>query len=354
MRKLALCILILTSLFTLAACSGAKQSIPANQPVETESGADANSNQEQTGKSEELKKIQVMLDWYPNAVHAYLYQAIEAGYFAEEGLDVQIMFPANPTDPINLAAASNITLGISYQPDVIMARAKEIPIVSVATIVHSPLNYPMLMANSEIQSPKDFEGKVIGFPGIPLNEPIIKTMVENDGGDFSKVEMIDIGFELGASIISGRVDAVVGTFINHEFPMLEHQGHQVRYFDPVEYGVPAYSELVFVTSEETLATQQEEIRAFWRAASKGFAQMKENPALSLDILFANQDQANFPLIRQVEEQSLEILLPKMETAGKAFGSQSAADWQEVIDWLLEVGLIEQAPQAEAMFVNLVE
>lgn len=354
MRKLAIFILILTALFSLAACSGTEQPVQSNQPTGTENQANANGSQEQAADSQELKEIKIMLDWYPNAVHSYLYQAIEEGYFVEEGLDVQILFPANPTDPINLAAAGNITLGISYQPDVIMARAKDIPVVSVATIVHSPLNYPMMMADSEIKSPKDFEGKVVGFPGIPLNEPIIKTMVENDGGDFSKVEMIDIGFELGASIVSERVDAVVGTFINHEFSVLEHQGHEVRYFNPVDYGVPAYSELVIVTSEETFAAQQEEIEAFWRAATKGFKRMKEDSELSLDILFANQDQANFPLIREVEEQSLDILLPKMEAAEKAFGSQSAEDWQEVIDWLLEVGLIDQAPQAEDLFVNLVE
>lgn len=347
MKKLALLSLTLVLLFTLAACGGGQQ--PAQTGTNDPSG-----NEPQAEQNTELKEIEVMLDWYPNAVHAYLYQAIEEGYFEEEGLDVRILFPANPTDPINLAASGKIALGITYQPDVIMARAKDIPIVSIATIVRSPLNYPMLMADSEIQSPVDFEGKDVGYPGIPLNEPIIKTMVETDGGDFSKVNMIDVGFELGASIVSGRIDAVVGTFINHEFSVLEHQGHEVRYFDPVEYGVPSYSELVFVTSEQTLKEQREEIEAFWRAAQKGYERMKQDPEKSLDILFANQDQANFPLIREVEEQSLEILLPKMEAEGEAFGSQYLDAWQEVIDWLLEAELIDQAPNAEEIFVNLVE
>lgn len=349
MRKIALSLLSFVIMVTLTACGSSSQ--PASQSTEQQTGE---KHSQETSAGEQLQKISIMLDWYPNAVHAYLYQAIEEGFFAEEGLDVEILFPANPTDPLNLAAAGNITLGISYQPDVIMARAKDVPVVSVATIVQSPLNYPMLMADSEIGSPKDFEGKAIGYPGIPLNEPIIKTMVEHDGGDFEQVKMIDIGFELGAGIVSGQIDAVVGTFINHEFPVLAYQGHEVRYFDPVDYGVPSYSELVLVTSEETLQSQGKEIEAFWRAARKGFERMKENPEISLDILFANQDQANFPLIREVEEQSLSILLPKMETEEKAFGSQSVEDWQEVIDWLLETGLIDRALPAREMYVNLVD
>ena len=41
-----------------------------------------------------------MLDWYPNAVHSFIY-AIEKGYFKEEGVKVNIKFPSNPTRSIN-------------------------------------------------------------------------------------------------------------------------------------------------------------------------------------------------------------------------------------------------------------
>src|SRR5699024_9186867 len=82
--------------------------------------------------SDEVKTISIMLDCYPNAVHSYLYVAEEKGYFAEEGLDVEFQFPANPTDPLTLAASGNVTMGLYYQPDVIMAKANEdIPVKAV-------------------------------------------------------------------------------------------------------------------------------------------------------------------------------------------------------------------------------
>ncbi|EGL82719.1 NMT1/THI5 like domain-containing protein [Caldalkalibacillus thermarum TA2.A1] len=85
---------------------------------------------------------------------------------------------------------------------------------------------------------------------------------------------------------------------------------------------------------------------------KGYEYVKAHPKEGLDILFDHQDQANFPLIREVEEHSLAILLSKMETEGEAFGSQTEQNWQETAEWLLEGGLIEEIPPVEEIYVNL--
>jgi putative hydroxymethylpyrimidine transport system substrate-binding protein len=306
-------------------------------------------------KDNKFQKMTIMLDWYPNAVHSYLYAAKEKGFFEEEGLEVEIKFPANPTDPINLAAAGKIDLGISYQPDVIIARANEgIPVRSVAAIVRSPLNHVVFLEDSPIQSPKDLEGKKIGYPGIPLNEALLDTMVKADGGDPDKVDTIDVGFELGSSIVSEKADAVIGAYINHEVPVLKHEGYKTRYFNPVDYGVPNFYELVLVTNDDTWIEKEEDIRGFWRAAAKGYEFMKENPDEALQILMTNQDEANFPLVEEVEKESMEILLPKMETEGEVFGSQSESSWQETIDWLKDTGLIEEKPDTEDIFINIAE
>lgn len=303
--------------------------------------------------AKELKEVSIMLDWYPNAVHSYLYAAQEKGFFEEEGVKVNIQFPANPTDPLTLAAAGKVTLGLYYQPDVIIARANEnVPVKSIASIVRSPLNHIVMLEDSPIQSPKDLEGKKVGYPGIPLNESLLHTMVKHDGGDPSKVEMIDVGFELGSSIVTKNVDAVIGAYINHEVPVLAHKGHKTRYFNPTDFGVPAYNEIVLVTGDATWEKDQEAIQAFWRGAKKGFDFMKQNPDEALNILLSNQDKSNFPLVEEVEKQSLEILLPKMEAEGQAFGSQSVESWTEVRDWMSNAGLIKSSPEVEELFINI--
>ncbi|WLR50341.1 ABC transporter substrate-binding protein [Bacillus tianshenii] len=331
--------IMLGVLLLLSACSG-----------QTETG----SAPEEEKQSEEKTKMTVMLDWYPNAVHSFLYTAKEKGYFADEGLDVDFKFPANPTDPLNMTAAGEITLGLTYQPDVIMAREKGLPVKSVAAIVRSPLNHVVFPEGSDIQSPKDLEGKTIGYPGIPINEPIIQTMIKNDGGDPEKAKMTDIGFELVSAIATERVDAVSGAYINHEVPILESKGHPVRYFDPSKYGVPNYYELVMVTSDDTWSKDEEAIRSFMDASRKAFNEMKAEPNESLETLLENQDEANFPLDKEIEEESLQILLPKMETEDEAFGTQTKKSWEETAQWLKETGLVTEIPNLDEIFVNISE
>lgn len=97
--------------------------------------------------------------------------------------------------------------------------------------------------------------------------------------------LIDIGFELNSALVTGNTDAVIGAYINHEVPVLKHNGFNTRYFNPVDYGVPAYNEIVLVTSDDTLEKDQEAIQAFWKAAKKGYEFMKENPDEALAYSF---------------------------------------------------------------------
>jgi putative hydroxymethylpyrimidine transport system substrate-binding protein len=303
---------------------------------------------------DETEKVSIMLDWYPNAVHSFLYVAEEKGYFEEEGIELDIQFPANPTDPINLAAAGKVTMSITYQPDVIIAKTEQdIAVKSVGVLVRSPLNHLGFLEENGIKSPRDLEGKTIGYTGIPLNEAMVETMMETDGADFNSVTMVDVGFELSSSIVSEKTDAAIGMFINHEFPMLEYEGYNPGHIDPTDYGVPSFYELLVVTSDDTWNKEQDNIEAFWRAARKAFDDMENDPDEALTILLEHQDKANFPLIEEVEKESLSILLPKMKSSGE-FGDQDAEVWKVTADWMMEAGLLTKEANLDGIFVNVEE
>lgn len=310
-------------------------------------------NEDNADNAEELKEISVVLDWYPNALHSFLYVANEKGYFEDEGLKVNIQFPSNANDAISLVAAGQAEIGLYYQQDVIQARADQnIPVKSIAAVVQQPLNIVLSLKDKNITSPSDLVGKTVGYAGTELSEALIRSVMENVGADYSDVNMIDVGFDLMSSMTTNNVDATIGCLVNHEVPQMEEEGFEVNYFELDDYGVPTYYEGVFLANDEMIENDSETLAAFLRGCEKGFNDMKTNPEEALDILLNNQDEANFPLSKTVETKSMETLLPVMETADAKFLTQSDEVWQENIDWMLNEELIDKAVSVDDVRVNI--
>lgn len=316
-----------------------------------------NSNETATATedSPHLEDFSIVLDWYPNAIHTFLYTAIEKGYYAEEGLNLKINFPANPNDGISLPAAGKADLGMYYLQDAILTATEEdVPVVSVGAVTQSSLNVVISLKDSGIEGAKDLKGKKIGYAGTVLSEEIIKSMLENVGLSANDCEFIDVGFDLLTALTTGQVDATIGNMVNHEVPQLEENGFEINYFYPTDFGVPQHYELVFLAGKDAVENNPEKIQKFLRASQKAFEDMKVSPDESLQVLLDNQNEENFPLSKTVEEQSLDILLPVMETADAPFLHQEVSVWQRNADWLFERGILSQQTDVSSLVVNLAQ
>ena len=344
MKHRVLAILLAATMCMASVTGCGKQSADNSSAAETEAeDISAAETADTQTDNKDLREVNVVLDWYPNAIHTFLYTAIERGYFAEEGLDVKIHFPANDNDALALVAAGKAEIGMYYQQDVIQAVANQgTGIKSIGAIVQSPLNVILSLKDKNITKPEDLVGKTIGYGGTVLSEALVKCMMENVGADASDVNMINVGFELMSSMTTGNVDATIGCLVNHEVPQLEEEGFDVNYFSVSGYGIPNYYEEVFLTNDDLLENEPEVVAGFLRAAKKGFDDFKADPDGCLAILMNNQNEENFPLTQSVEEQSCATLIPLMETEDAAFLTQTDECWQENIDWMLENQLIDKA------------
>lgn len=341
-RVLAILLAVTMCVASVTGCGKQSADNSSAAGTEAEDNSVAETADTQTD-NKDLREVNVVLDWYPNAIHTFLYTAIERGYFAEEGLDVKIHFPANDNDALALVAAGKAEIGMYYQQDVIQAVANQgTGIKSIGAIVQSPLNVILSLKDKNITKPEDLVGKTIGYGGTVLSEALVKCMMENVGADASDVNMINVGFELMSSMTTGNVDATIGCLVNHEVPQLEEEGFDVNYFSVSGYGIPNYYEEVFLTNDDLLENEPEVVAGFLRAAKKGFDDFKADPDGCLAILMNNQNEENFPLTQSVEEQSCETLIPLMETEDAAFLTQTDECWQENIDWMLENQLIDKA------------
>src|SRR5262245_36918901 len=115
--------------------------------------------------------LKLALDWYPNANHLGLFIAQEKGYFRQEHLDVTLYTPVDPSTVLQTVGSGTDAFGISYQPDVLLARAQGVPVVSVAGLVLHPLNSVIALKSSGITRPRDLVGKRFGYPDIPTRAP---------------------------------------------------------------------------------------------------------------------------------------------------------------------------------------
>lgn len=304
-------------------------------------------------EGKQLRELTVVLDWYPNALHAFLYEAEEKGYFADEGLTVNIQSPAGVNDAMSMVAAGKADIGLYYQQDVIQARVEQnVPVKSVGAVVQAPLNIILSLKDKNITRPEDLAGKTIGYAGTELSEALVRSIMKSSGADASDVKMVDVGFELMAAMTTGNVDATIGCLVNHEVPQMEKEGFEVNYFFPDDFGVPQYYEGIFLADDKMIEEEPEVIAAFLRGCQKGFADFKAEPDAVLQVLLDNQDASNFPLDPDVEKKSVETLLPLMETADAPFLSQTEKCWQENIDWMYDEGLISSKPAVTEVMATI--
>lgn len=196
--------------------------------------------------------LTILLDWYLNPDHAPLVVAIEKGFFAEAGVEVELVEPADPNDPPKLVAAGKAPLAITYQPQLHLQVAAGLPLERVATLVATPLTSLMVLADGPVKSLKDLSGRKVGYSVAGFEDAVLETMLESAGVDPKSVELVNVNFSLTPALLSGQVAGVIGAYRNFELHQAKLAGREGRLFFPEEHGVPPYDELILVANEGKL------------------------------------------------------------------------------------------------------
>ena len=203
---------------------------------------------------------------FVNPDHATLLIAQEKGYFAEAGLEVELIAPSDPNDPPKLVAAGKADLAISYQPQLHVQVDQGLPLRRIATLVSTPLNCLVVLADGPIKSIADLKGRKIGFSVGGFEDALLSAMLKKVGLSLNQVTLINVNFSLSPSLISGQVDAVIGAFRNFELNQMEIVNRPGRAFYVEEEGVPAYDELILVAHKSRL--DDDRLRRFVGALEK--------------------------------------------------------------------------------------
>lgn len=220
-------------------------------------------------------RMTLILDWYVNPDHAPIILAQERGFFSDQGLEVEIIAPADPSDPPKLVAAGRADLAVSYQPQLHLQVHEGLPLVRVGTLVATPLNCLMVDADGPVQSLADLRGRKIGYSVSGVEEAVMAAMLASVDLTPADVEMINVNWSLTPAVMTGQVDAVIGAFRNFELTQMRLAGANGRCFFPEEAGLPSYDELIFVANSETF--DRDRITRFLAAIERGTEYMLNHP-----------------------------------------------------------------------------
>jgi len=196
------------------------------------------------------EKLTVLLDWFINPDHAPLIVAKEAGFFAKAGLDVSFVEPADPSTPPRLVAAGQGDIALTYQPNLYLQVKEGLPVVRIGTLVATPLNSLVVLADGPVKTIADLKGRTVGYSIAGFEQALLSTMLESAGLKLAEVKLVDINFALTPALLSGKVDAVIGAYRNFELIEMKLAGKAGQAFFPEEHGVPAYDELIYITAQD--------------------------------------------------------------------------------------------------------
>ena len=223
-------------------------------------------------------KLTLMLDWFVNPDHAPLIVAKQKGFFKNAGLDVDLIAPADPNSPPKMVAAGKADLAVSYQPQLHVQVSQGLPLIRIGTLVSTPLNSLVVLKNGPIKSIADLKGKKIGFSVGGFEDALLSAMLQKHGLSLQDITLVNVNFSLSPSIITGRVDAVIGAFRNFELNQMDIVKKPGRAFYPEEEGVPAYDELIIIANKSKLGDSR--YRKFLEALEKGTQFLVNHPAES--------------------------------------------------------------------------
>ncbi len=331
MKKLRLAILIAaTVVASLSACQ--KQD---KQAVNTE--------------TKDLKKVTFVLDWTPNTNHTGLYVAEEKGYFKDAGLSVEIVQPPEDGAAV-LVASGKAEFGMSFQDSMAPALVGEnaLPITAVAAVIQHNTSGIISRKGEGMDSPKGLEGKKYATWDSPVEKAMIKDVVEADGGDFSKVEMIPSTVTDEVSALKTKSVDAIWIFYAWAGVKMEQVGLKTDYFTFADIN-PAfdYYTPVVIAGNDFLKKDPETARVFLSALSKGYEDAVKNPEEAAEILLKAAPELDKNLV--IESQK--YLADKYQADVDVWGYIDPNRWNRFYNWLNEKGLSNPAIPENTGFSN---
>jgi putative hydroxymethylpyrimidine transport system substrate-binding protein len=298
-------------------------------------GSSASSKSASATAPDAMRKVTLILDFIPNAVHAGIYDAIASGYYQREHIDLKVIQPTSTADTLRLIDAGKAQFGLADGLDVGTQIGAGRDAEAIMAIAQRPLGGVIALASEHLHSAAELQGKTVGITGVPSDTAVLDTVLRHAGADPAKVHVVTIGFNGVPDLQAGKIAAFTG-FWPDDGVQLQVTGHPVQSFKLDENGGPAYPGLVAFTTQKLAGSDPALVRAFVSATVKGYNDTIEHPARGLADLL----RLNPALQRKFTSASLDAYLPLFtDHAAVSFGTLQPGRIVALSSWMAQHGLL---------------
>jgi ABC-type nitrate/sulfonate/bicarbonate transport system substrate-binding protein len=292
--------------------------------------------------------VTLMLDWVPNTNHTGLFVAQANGYFEDENLQVDIIQPGEVYAEQAVASGA-ADFGVSFQEQITLARADDVPIVSIAAIIQHNTSGFASRGELQVRSPADWAGLTYGSYGSPFEEPTLRVLMACAGGDYEALNIVDTGFADPLALLDEQQIDLAWIFYAWQGIQAEEENIDLNVIMMQDWFdcIPDYYTPVLITSEQTIADRPQIVYRFLRAVSRGYQLAIENPDEAAAILLGAVPELDSELVYA----SQAWISPRYQAEAARWGEQSLVVWQGYSNWMLENGILAEGMDAEAAFTN---
>lgn len=232
------------------------------------------------------EKVSFLLNWEATPYHIPIYIAQQKGFFKEEGVDVSILEPSNPSDVTELIGSGKVDMGLKAMVHTLAAKARGFPVTSVGSLLDEPFTGILYLEGSGITS--DFtslKGKRIGYVG-EFGKIQVDELTKHYGMSPSDYTAVRCGMNVAKYIIEGKIDAGIGIECIQQVELeqyLEEQGRpmtdakMLRIDQLAELGCCCFCTILYIVNDKFLAENPEKVRRIMKALKRATDYVLESP-----------------------------------------------------------------------------
>lgn len=318
------------TLAALAAC-GNNAAQTATDDTSKDAGNDAAKD------SGSKTKVSFVLDYSPNTNHTGIYVAQDQGYFADEGLEVEIV-PAPEDGSDALIGSGGAQMGVSYQDYIAnnLASDQPMPYSAVAAIIQHNTSGIMSRKEDGITHAAAMENHSYATWDMPVEQATIKQIMESDGGDFSKLKLVPYNVDDEVSGLKAKMFDTVWVYEGWAVQNAEVQGFDYNYFsfisqdDVFDYYTP-----VIAANDDFAKKSPDTVKAMLRAIKKGYEYAVQNPSGAADILCSAVPELDSDLVHK----SADYLAGQYIADASGWGVIDPDRWAKFYTWLNDNKLV---------------